>query len=791
MSSILKLEISGIRSFGPNTNQAIEFEKPLTVISGANGCGKTTIIECLKYATTGLLPPNSKKGQLFVHDPKMSNVVEVKAQVKLLFETRAKQKSFVGRNLCLTQKRNKQEFKAMDMVMKTRDPQTGRDTSQTNKCSEMDKLIPTLLGVSRAILENVIFCHQEDSNWPLQEGSVLKRKFDDIFESSRYTKALEALRSEKKSMADKLKDAVHNIKLLSTYLTKFEDLTGELELHSKSLEKVNTDLDGKNDELAILSAKSKKFQDALNSVAKYKEKIARYHVEIKTRSKLNELDKNKVGKHLFEPQGEGQAPPDINHFEESLKRAKKTIHSEMNEIEVLVSSRVEAQQKVRQIGPEIERIITLQAELESKRNNLIKLDQDFKIMLSDCGSKYGFNANVDNEQDCIHELQSVTEKREGALATIESELKQTSVQIDEEVMKHKTNLNITEKKIRDIEESRVKLLKRKTVVEKSLQDLKSSTGTLLGTTLDQTENAIKAAEQRLEAHLNDGSTLTKIEESLHANQEAEKQAALDLDRIKSLKSSLEAQQDKVAVITSKKSDLQAQISVLVNDKVSACLVSAAQIEGTTSPLEEVRDFLGAAGVDGTSSADIQDNIERAIEQARELDARVKDQIEDESANFSKCQELKNRANADGMALDSKKQEAYEALQAAREEQQELIEALPKLDFLHKLGTGEGSEEAKTEHARRELEEAVQLAQEDYHYNKNSIKVIERLCRKIREKKCCPLCTQKVSDDFEKSIDDDISIDNENIHFQYSKNALAKVKAFILLCIKRPDVLRPS
>ena len=36
--------------------------------------------------------------------------------------------------------------------------------------------------------------HQEESSWPLQEGAVLKKKFDDIFESARYTKALEVRR---------------------------------------------------------------------------------------------------------------------------------------------------------------------------------------------------------------------------------------------------------------------------------------------------------------------------------------------------------------------------------------------------------------------------------------------------------------------------------------------------------------------------------------------------------------------------------------------------------------------
>jgi DNA repair protein RAD50 len=52
----------------------------------------------------------------------------------------------------------------------------------------------TAFGVSTAILENVIFCHQEESNWPLSEGKQLKNKFDDIFAATKYMKALELIR---------------------------------------------------------------------------------------------------------------------------------------------------------------------------------------------------------------------------------------------------------------------------------------------------------------------------------------------------------------------------------------------------------------------------------------------------------------------------------------------------------------------------------------------------------------------------------------------------------------------
>ncbi len=40
----------------------------------------------------------------------------------------------------------------------------------------------------QAVLENVIFVHQEESNWPLSDTQTLKKKFDEIFSVEKYTK---------------------------------------------------------------------------------------------------------------------------------------------------------------------------------------------------------------------------------------------------------------------------------------------------------------------------------------------------------------------------------------------------------------------------------------------------------------------------------------------------------------------------------------------------------------------------------------------------------------------------
>ena len=84
------------------------------------------------------------------------------------------------------------------------------------------------MGVSQAVLESVIFVHQE-SDWPLAEDKVLKQKFDD-FMSAKYTKALDdirALKNNKKEEKVKLSD----LALAEEILGKKNKIKGDLETH--------------------------------------------------------------------------------------------------------------------------------------------------------------------------------------------------------------------------------------------------------------------------------------------------------------------------------------------------------------------------------------------------------------------------------------------------------------------------------------------------------------------------------------------------------------------------------
>ncbi len=139
MASVDKLAIRGIRSFEAATVVVVEFFSPVTVIVGHNGSGKTTIIECLKYATTGDQPPNTRGGA-FIHDPKISNDKEVKAQVKLRFHAANGQRMLAVRNLSVTLKKTGgMTMKTLETILaldieKTKDAEPEETNSKVRLC---------------------------------------------------------------------------------------------------------------------------------------------------------------------------------------------------------------------------------------------------------------------------------------------------------------------------------------------------------------------------------------------------------------------------------------------------------------------------------------------------------------------------------------------------------------------------------------------------------------------------------------------------------------------------------
>ncbi|XP_008549730.1 DNA repair protein RAD50 [Microplitis demolitor] len=195
MSRVKRLSIRGIRNFGDDNEELIKFTRPLTLIIGQNGVGKTTIIEALRYASTGEFPPGSDRGRGFIHDPRLKkSVAHVRGVVKAEFVDRKGLIVTVRRTIEATKRATTLQFKTVENTISTKNKETGEECQINQRCTDIDKEMTNSLGLSPAILNNVIFCHQDDSNWPMDDGKKLKERFDEIFDTTHYNKALDLLR---------------------------------------------------------------------------------------------------------------------------------------------------------------------------------------------------------------------------------------------------------------------------------------------------------------------------------------------------------------------------------------------------------------------------------------------------------------------------------------------------------------------------------------------------------------------------------------------------------------------
>jgi DNA repair protein RAD50 len=185
----------------------------------------------------------------------------VMAQVKLAFRSGSGAKFAVTRSLQLTVKKNSRSMKTLDgSLLMIKD---GERTTISQRVLELEAIIPQYLGVSAAILDNVVFCHQEDALWPMSEPLALKKKFDAIFEAKKYTDAIEHLKKLKKKHSGSL----DNLKVHEGHNKTNKDKGLKVEKYCKLLGSQIEDLRAKAEDI------KQKMQDA-SDVSKEKRMLA-------------------------------------------------------------------------------------------------------------------------------------------------------------------------------------------------------------------------------------------------------------------------------------------------------------------------------------------------------------------------------------------------------------------------------------------------------------------------------------------------------------------------------------
>ncbi len=362
---------------------------------------RTTIIESLKYAVTGSLPPGKNAGQSFVHDPKSLGQSGVKASIKLRFTNAANNVMVVVRSMELTQKKSKLTFSALDGVLRTTNRE-GKRVNMSHKCSELDRQIPLLLGVSKPILEHVVFCHQEESSWPLMDSAVLKKRFDDIFDSTRYTKALKNIEEIKKEYKDKVKDLKADVAGLASHKHAAKGFRQELESQNEELEKLEEKIQECRDDIKEAEKLIEKHGEIIGKVEELQsdldEKQNEYdREEAVLESKLEYLDEDLSSTHSAR-----QLKDMLRDFDEQAEKR----HEAKDELEL---RRKKYKEEIDSIGREANQLMTERGRLASEKQRYEDLLKQRLIKMEAIASKWGIELPVTQSQNAL----SVSQGTEG------------------------------------------------------------------------------------------------------------------------------------------------------------------------------------------------------------------------------------------------------------------------------------------------------------------------------------------------------------------------------------------
>eukprot|EP01084_Bolivina_argentea_P302246 521686_1 len=444
MTTIDKIAICGIRSYDPNGLVVIKFFKPLTIILGNNGCGKTTIIEALKYVCTGDVPPLSERGRTFVHDPNHCGVNVVKAQVKVAFKTRDGKPVIVNSSMQLTQKPRKTEFKTIDGVVRMYDETTNEQIALSHKCADMKKVVPELMGVSRAILDNVIFCHQEEADWPLSEPKKLKEKFDEIFATSRWSKALTAITSYRKILNTRSKDIKTDLKVFENNKEIAHKLTIDLQETKVRMAQYKERSKKYSDKISKFKNKLKPLQDARNKLQQFdgKKRVIENDIQHLRQQQKNAHDRMKCE---YE-ETDGELKEFLKNHDKQIKNKQKELDNVQIEYTKLKKEVNNRQKKVTELHAKRGKIEQIKEDNKNKKNNVLKR---IKLLLQryNIDQNKVFNGNNNNNNNNVEILENNPEIMNKMILELQNEEKNCKKELEQHQKESFENDKLLEKEI--------------------------------------------------------------------------------------------------------------------------------------------------------------------------------------------------------------------------------------------------------------------------------------------------------------------------------------------------------
>uniref|UniRef100_A0AAR2KAA3 Zinc-hook domain-containing protein n=1 Tax=Pygocentrus nattereri TaxID=42514 RepID=A0AAR2KAA3_PYGNA len=416
---------------------------------------------------------------------KDAHETDVRAQIRLQFKDVNGEPVAVQRSMLSTQKGKKAEFKTLEGVI-TR-IKHGEKVSLSSKCAEIDREMISALGVSKAVLNHVIFCHQEESNWPLSEGKALKQKFDEIFSATRYIKVLETLRQLRLKQSNTVKACQMELKYLKQNKEKAQEIKdllstkeAQLAASKESVQRIESQIDP--------------LENRLNDIDDNLGKVMKLDNDIKTldsRKKQMEDDNRELEEKMEQVfQGKDE------QLQEMYQNHQRTVREKERRL-------TECQRDLERAGRECQRMNRLKSDLlieqgrlqmEADRQASHVKNRDAQVKsLASYLEMEGYDRAPFNERQLQSFHRQVKERQDNqieALNKVDLQEKETQKQQSvDDIRDKKTGLERTIELKRDIQAKKQQELKN---IKSDLQRLEGSS-----TRLQELETELTKAERDL------------------------------------------------------------------------------------------------------------------------------------------------------------------------------------------------------------------------------------------------------------------------------------------------------
>jgi DNA repair protein RAD50 len=219
---------------------------------------RTTIIEAIKYALTGDIPAGG--GKNFVHTNCLNDCIQSSTgRVRLTISDGRGTEKTVTRALRIEVSGKTKSITTKTLNTTVTFTQNGKREDISGRVDDINNYMCDAMGVSKSILNNVILCHQEDSNWPLDEGKKLKEKFDSIFGTTEYNKAIDKLiKLRKEYMAEHTS--------IKSDIKYNEEIKNQVELKERKIRKLKAEYDE-------VDVKCQKYDESLTPLQDESKKI--------------------------------------------------------------------------------------------------------------------------------------------------------------------------------------------------------------------------------------------------------------------------------------------------------------------------------------------------------------------------------------------------------------------------------------------------------------------------------------------------------------------------------------